>query len=227
MGRSESDEESERDENVDEGDFDDGSDGHTFSSAGSDGENDAAVKETDDAPGPVVPKRKIAKAIEQLEWSTTRRFLYMLVESKYFSGFILSCIMLNTIVMTLQTVETIVRKYSYYTQIVDNIFFGCYVFEMLLKQIVYRRKYFQSGWNIFDMFIVMTSFLDYLTDAIRASASFNPKILRCNRLQPTACNVQPHFKAVARRLQRVAGHSDCSERYEPSARCACYARSPS
>eukprot|EP00128_Syssomonas_multiformis_P003001 Colp12_sorted_trinity150504_noHs@11681 len=118
-----------------------------------------------------------------LNSSPLRQFLYRVIETKYFSGFILTVIFINTILIALQTVKEAVYKGAWYFSVIDQVFLGIYIMEMVFKLFVQRRHYFKSGWNWFDGIIVLLSVLDNFLPLIASGAStFNPKIFRLLRI---------------------------------------------
>lgn len=48
-------------------------------------------------------------------------------------------------------------------EILDYVFLGIFIAEMLLKLIVYRLNYFKDGWNWFDFLIIMVSVFSSLS----------------------------------------------------------------
>jgi hypothetical protein len=115
-------------------------------------------------------------------WSSFRRLMYALVRRESFSWCILSIIFLNTVLITVQTNTSTEQAYGYYFSIIDNVFFGIYIFEASAKLYVYRLRYFQSGWNCFDFVIVVASFLDWLRFIAMGFSSVNPAIIRLIRV---------------------------------------------
>ena len=85
-----------------------------------------------------------------------RKALFNLQEKKWFEYFILSCIMVNTVVL-------MVKWYNQPTKIVSvledvNYFFtAIFALEAVIKIIALGKIYFKDGWNIFDLFIVIMS----------------------------------------------------------------------
>ncbi|MCL2785420.1 MAG: ion transporter [Propionibacteriaceae bacterium] len=80
-----------------------------------------------------------------------------LVEWKVFERVILVVILLNTVVLGLETSELIMANYAVTLELLNFIFIGIYVAEMCLKLFAYHLKYFRSGWNVFDFIIVILS----------------------------------------------------------------------
>ncbi len=82
-----------------------------------------------------------------------------LVESKRFERFILSIIILNTIVLGLETSKYLVANYGAALEIANIVFITIFVIEAALKIFAWRTSYFKDGWNIFDFIIVVISLI--------------------------------------------------------------------
>ena len=111
-----------------------------------------------------------------------RKFTKRLVDGKYFSGAILTVIFFNTILIAVQTDKQSEMSAGWYFSVIDNFFLGIYVFELFGKLFVWRKAFFKSGWNLFDMFIVLTSFIEYVQFLIASAAVINPRIFRLLRV---------------------------------------------
>eukprot|EP00163_Fabomonas_tropica_P009426 TRINITY_DN1922_c0_g1_i5.p1 TRINITY_DN1922_c0_g1~~TRINITY_DN1922_c0_g1_i5.p1 ORF type:complete len:443 (+),score=66.30 TRINITY_DN1922_c0_g1_i5:325-1653(+) len=120
--------------------------------------------------------------IDKYDWSKGRTWLYRFIDSKWFSGSILFVIFLNTVLIAVQTDASIEIKAGWYFEVVDNVFLGIYVFELVAKLFVWRWYFFKMGWNVFDMFIVITSFIEYIQYAIASFSVINPRIFRLLRV---------------------------------------------
>ena len=82
------------------------------------------------------------------------------VEGRLFQNFILVVILINSIVLGLQTIPSLGEGTSAgnVLSVIDYICLGIFIAEMLLKLIAYRfLGYFKSGWNWFDFIIILTS----------------------------------------------------------------------
>lgn len=88
-----------------------------------------------------------------------RQKITRFVELKRVERFILVIIVLNTIVLGLETSETLMSHVGTPLEILNHLFIGIYVVEAILKLIAYRGDYFKSGWNCFDFLIVVTSLI--------------------------------------------------------------------
>ncbi len=81
--------------------------------------------------------------------------LKKLIESKGFQTFIIAVIVLNGIVLGVQTSKTLSPATM---QLMDMIDIACLVIfcvEILIKFAIYRLSFFKQGWNVFDLLIVV------------------------------------------------------------------------
>eukprot|EP00164_Ancoracysta_twista_P003985 GFYU01005348.1.p1 GENE.GFYU01005348.1~~GFYU01005348.1.p1 ORF type:complete len:457 (-),score=157.31 GFYU01005348.1:206-1576(-) len=125
-------------------------------------------------------KRKKKQAPVHLTSLTA--YLAKVIESGWFSSGILFVILLNTILLTLQTTPSSQRNFGWYFSFIDNVFLGIYLFELLVKLWVLGSKFFDSGWNLFDGFIVITSFIDWMKEIALSLVTLDPKIFRLLRV---------------------------------------------
>jgi len=77
------------------------------------------------------------------------------VESPRFMNFIIALILINAVTLGLETVPSIMADYGSILLTLDKIILGVFVVEILLKFYAYRLSFFKSGWNIFDLTIVV------------------------------------------------------------------------
>jgi len=82
-----------------------------------------------------------------------------LVESMFFQNFILFIIVINCIIMGIQTSPNINSEFGRLLSVCDKICLGIFITELFLKLTVYKKQFFKSGWNIFDTLIVIISIL--------------------------------------------------------------------
>ncbi|MBR4344606.1 MAG: ion transporter [Lachnospiraceae bacterium] len=86
------------------------------------------------------------------------------VDSSLFQNTILIVIVINSIVLGLQTNQKIEDSIGDILSVIDTICLGIFVVEMLLKMIAYKFfGYFKSAWNWFDFIIVIASILSGLS----------------------------------------------------------------
>lgn len=80
-----------------------------------------------------------------------------LISSKAFGNFILSVILLNAVVLGLQTSKSLMASSGYLLDAVDTVCLGIFTIEIFFKLLVHRHRFFLSGWNNFDFVIVAIS----------------------------------------------------------------------
>lgn len=85
--------------------------------------------------------------------------LKQLIESNIFQNFILSIIILNAILIGLDTSVYMRSHYSKIMEIIDTLFLIIFSVEIVLRLITYRQNFFKKGWNIFDFLIVLMALL--------------------------------------------------------------------
>lgn len=85
------------------------------------------------------------------------------VESTLFERFILVVIVVNCIIMGIQTSASIMNSYGDVFNTIDKICLYIFIVELLLKILVYHKDFIKSGWNIFDTIIVVLSLLSDLS----------------------------------------------------------------
>ena len=87
------------------------------------------------------------------------RKLQEIVEHRIFQAFILCVIVFNAILFGLQTSPTIVSACAGWLSKLDQVCLGVFVIELVLKLIVYNRRFCMDAWNVFDFLIVAISFV--------------------------------------------------------------------
>lgn len=88
-----------------------------------------------------------------------KTMLNNLVQSSRFSNFIIIVVLVNSIVLGLQTSPSITEHIGHFLNILDKVCLYIFVLEALIKISSFRLKYFKNGWNCFDFLIVLFSLL--------------------------------------------------------------------
>lgn len=107
-------------------------------------------------------KKPSKKMVDNLYYNDQRR-LVKLVGSKGFDMFIMLVILADAIVQGLMTSPTMTFYYDSVLFLLDRIFMGIFITEMLLKILALKIGFFKSGWNIFDLVIVTVSALPLMS----------------------------------------------------------------
>jgi voltage-gated sodium channel len=102
-----------------------------------------------------------------------------LVESQLFQNSIIILIVINSLLIGLETSDYWMLHYGHVIDQVDLIILGVFVFEIILKLVVYHYRFFKNAWNVFDLAIILIS-------VVPAASSFTVfrafRILRTLRL---------------------------------------------
>lgn len=81
------------------------------------------------------------------------------LENPATSNIILCVILLNAVVLGLETVPSVMDRFGGLIYLIDAICLAIFVVEIAAKLIVYRFGFFKNGWNIFDFLIVAIALL--------------------------------------------------------------------
>ncbi len=76
------------------------------------------------------------------------------VESNRFNQFITGVILFNALILGLDTYPTLHNSLGGLLSLLDSVCLAIFVVELLIKMVVYRLRFFTSGWNVFDFIIV-------------------------------------------------------------------------
>ncbi len=95
-----------------------------------------------------------------------KRKLNRLLESHNFDLFIISVILVDAFVLGILASDVFDVYYSHLLFLLDRLFMGIFIMEMLLKIYVYRKAFFKNGWNVFDFIIVAVSSVPYASSLI-------------------------------------------------------------
>lgn len=79
-----------------------------------------------------------------------------IAEAGWFELFIIGVIITNSVLIGVETYGT-----HSWVQLVQNIILGIFTFEIIVRFIAREStlKFFKSGWNLFDLFLVLISFI--------------------------------------------------------------------
>ena len=132
------------------------------------------------------------------------------VESTAFQTVILGVIILNAVLLGLQTVPALNDVCGDAFSIADSVCLGIFIVEMILKLIVYRLGYFKDGWNWFDFLIILTSLVSDLAvlSAFRVFRVFRVfrslKALRSMKMVSTLKHLRVIILAIGRSVPSIA-----------------------
>ena len=98
--------------------------------------------------------------------SEDKRKLKRLVKSNGFDAFIMSFILADATVLGLMSTKNFSINPDQWLFMLDRLFMGIFITEMVLKIFAIRSKFFKSGWNIFDLSIIIISSIPYASSFI-------------------------------------------------------------
>ncbi|MGY6630681.1 MAG: ion transporter [Wenzhouxiangella sp.] len=81
------------------------------------------------------------------------------VEGIPFTRFIIGLIVINAIILGLETSDRLVAAAGPALSFINGLILAVFVVEILLKLLAFGPRFFRSGWNIFDFLIVSISLM--------------------------------------------------------------------
>ncbi len=90
----------------------------------------------------------------ELAESGWRRQLGLWVEGPSFTRFIIALIVINAVILGLETSPAIMDVAGTALIVANKTILAVFVVEIALKLIAFGPRFFRSGWNLFDFFIV-------------------------------------------------------------------------
>ena len=94
--------------------------------------------------------------------------LRRIVGSTLFDSVVIAVILGNAVVLGLQTYPDVVAEHGEMLDLLNGIFLGIFVVELLLRIGSYGRRpqdFFRSGWNVFDFVVVGAAFLPVVRES--------------------------------------------------------------
>ena len=125
--------------------------------------------------------------------SSGAQTIKQIVESRWFQGVVLVLIIVNALVLGLETFSGISPQMRALFADLDRLIIYAFVFEIVLRLLAYRSAYFRNGWNLFDFAIVGVSLLA-ATSGLGALRAF--RVLRILRV----ITVIPRMRVVVSAL---------------------------
>ena len=88
-----------------------------------------------------------------------------LIANRAFDFLILAVIIINAVVLGMETFEPLAAKYGSTFTAANNIILGIYVVELLIRLTAYQwnpREFAKDRWNVFDFVVVVASLIPWL-----------------------------------------------------------------
>lgn len=77
-----------------------------------------------------------------------------LVEKQWFGRFILTLILINAVLLGMETSASLMAQYGPILLGLDKLLLGVFVIEILLRIFAYRGAFFKDPWSLFDLAVV-------------------------------------------------------------------------
>lgn len=81
------------------------------------------------------------------------------IQSAKFQNTILFFILLNAILIGLETSQTVMLNFGGIIHLFDTLCLFIFVIEIILRITCYKVSFFRNGWNLFDFFIVVIALM--------------------------------------------------------------------
>ncbi|MDX1974832.1 MAG: ion transporter [Rickettsiales bacterium] len=88
-----------------------------------------------------------------------RSSLKNLVEAPWFAKTIMALIIINAVILGMETYPAIMAEYGDMLKAVDHIILWVFVAELGLRLAAYRLRFFRDPWSIFDTAVVAIAFM--------------------------------------------------------------------
>lgn len=96
----------------------------------------------------------LLKLLEKTSPDSYRGRLARWVESKRIQTIVIAVILLNAVVLGLETDANIMARFGTLLLLVDKFCLVIFIIELVVKLVAYRFQFWRSGWNVFDFFVV-------------------------------------------------------------------------
>lgn len=90
----------------------------------------------------------------QYQDSSLQAKVLQLVEKNWFNRLILSLILINAVLLGMETSAALMAQYGTLLHSLDRLLLGIFVAELLLRIYAYRMSFFKDAWNLFDFAVV-------------------------------------------------------------------------
>lgn len=134
---------------------------------------------------------------------TDRRRVKKLVEGKNFDFLIMSLICMDAVILGLMTSDAMNRFFEGGLFILDRLFMAIFIIEMIMKVFAFGKKFFKSGWNVFDFAVIAISsvpfaswFIIFRTFRLFRLLRYVNKFTRLKQMINTFLALLPNFMAM-------------------------------
>lgn len=96
----------------------------------------------------------LQQLLEQKNISPPRVSAARWIESKRIQAIIIGVILLNALILGLETSKAAMDSFGGLLLILDKLCLSVFIGELLIKIFCYRSHFWRNGWNLFDFFVV-------------------------------------------------------------------------
>ena len=86
---------------------------------------------------------------------------HRIAQARWFENLTVGVIILNAIVLGLETYPTLARDYGEVLQTANGAFLAYFTVEITIRIVAYGRRpwvFFRSGWNVFDFVVISAAY---------------------------------------------------------------------
>ncbi len=126
--------------------------------------------------------------------------------SPRFQTTIITAILLNALVIGLETYDSIEDEYGGLLQTLNDAFLGLFTIEVLIRIGAYGRRpqdFFRSGWNVFDFVVVGVAYLPWVRESVTLLRL--ARVLRIARLLSVIPGLRIVILGIGRSLAPIGG----------------------
>ena len=126
--------------------------------------------------------------------------------SPRFQATIITAILLNALVIGLETYDSIEEDYGEILHTLNDAFLGLFTIEVLIRIGAYGRRpqdFFRSGWNVFDFVVVGVAYLPWVRESVTLLRL--ARILRIARLLSVIPGLRIVILGIGRSLAPIGG----------------------
>lgn len=99
-------------------------------------------------------EQDLQRLLAQPGVSARRLALAHWVESSRIQGLIITLILVNAVVLGLETSESLRNAWGSWLLLLDRLCLAAFVAELVVKLVAYRALFWRSGWNWFDALVI-------------------------------------------------------------------------
>ena len=129
-----------------------------------------------------------------------------IADSSRFQTLIITVIVLNAIVLGLETYETLDDDIGELLRTLNAVFLGTFTVEITIRLLAYGRRphdFFRSGWNVFDFVVIGMAYLPFVRESVTLLRM--ARLLRIARLLSVIPGLRIVVLGIARSLAPIGG----------------------